>query len=294
MGIPAEGRRIVRHLLNISNPYDYDNPNFALLCPGIEELTENFEPDTEDVQYICEQTKTRNVKGYTVGFDLSLKYIKDSRLQKWADRLLRNPPIGQATSCDYIRFNICEQMFGKDKSYIAVRRKATVEVNSIGGSATDSMTTVLHITAASDPEIGYVTVENSDTDVATFKWAKASANAPIISSPEDGYKAIDGQIAIKGYGLPKATVTVSYMTDKNTTMQSLPDAITVGDDGTWTTTLDAKTKNLTGKITIAATQKDEKNNESISSNTVSVEVPKSGTSQTSTSSKDSTNTPKAN
>ncbi len=276
MGIPAEARRVLRHLINISTPYSYDSPDFALCCPGVEELTENFEADTEDIQYICAQTKTRNIKGFTVGFDLSLKYIQDSRMQKWANRIFRNPPTGLAASCDYIRFNLCEPMFGEDNRYIGVRRKAAVEPSSIGGAATDSMTSALHISGISDPEIGYVTVENPGTENVKFTWTKAELPQPVILIPKDGFVAkeddkTDNKVEISGTGQPKAAVTVSYTTDKNSTAKSLTDT-TVEDDGTWKTSLPLDNIKESVKIKAAATLKDDKGNSSISSDTVEFKV----------------------
>lgn len=122
MGQPAEARALVAHLLNVRLPYDYANPDFALLCQGISELTENFEADTEDVQYICETTKTTNTKGYKVGFDLSIGYIKNNKVQKWVNKILRKPPTGSATACDYIRFNKDEVMYGTNNQFIGGAR----------------------------------------------------------------------------------------------------------------------------------------------------------------------------
>ena len=150
MGKPAESRSLLGHLINVSMPYDYTNPDWALFCQGITELTENCEPYTEEIQYICENTKTTNVKGFTVGFDLEIAYIKGEKVQRWANHIVRVPATGADTACDYIRFNKDEIMYGTNNQFIGVRRKATVYPNSIGGSADESLKTSLHVSASSD------------------------------------------------------------------------------------------------------------------------------------------------
>ncbi len=166
MGQPAEARNLVRHLINVSEPYSFDTPSWALICQGVTELTENFEADTEDVQYICETTKTVNVKGYTVGFDLEMGYMKDNKIQKYINRIIAQPPTGSDTTCDYIRFNVDEVVEGKTNVFKAVRRKAVVYPTSIGGSADDVLTSSIRISGTSDPIVGYVTVDNG-----TFTWS---------------------------------------------------------------------------------------------------------------------------
>ena len=161
MGKPAESRSLLGHLINVSYPYNYSSPEWELFCQGITELTETFEADTEDVQYICEITKTTNVKGFTVGFDLEIAYVKGEKCQRWVNRIVRVPPTGAATSCDYIRFNKDEIMYGTSNQFIGVRRKAIVYPNSIGGAANESLKTSVHISGTSDPQVGYITVDSS-------------------------------------------------------------------------------------------------------------------------------------
>lgn len=166
MGQPAEARNLVRHLINVSDPYSYDTPTWALICQGVTELTENFEADTEDVQYICETTKTVNVKGYTVGFELEMGYMKNNAIQKYINKIIAQPPTGLNTACDYIRFNVDELVEDTTNVYKAVRREAVVYPISIGGSADDVLTSGIKVSGTSDPIVGYVTVDNE-----TFTWS---------------------------------------------------------------------------------------------------------------------------
>lgn len=263
MGEPAESRAILGHLLNVRTPYDYTNPDWAFLSQGITELTENFEADTEDVQYIGETTKTTNTKGYTVGFDLSMGYIRNNKVQKWINKILRVPPVGSKTACDYIRFNKDEVMYGTNDQFIGARRKATVQAGSIGGSSTDSMTSEIHISGTSDPEVGYITIDYSNQNNIIYSWTPATTEPPVITSPVDGETITDSTVTISGMGLVGASVVVSYGIGKSVA------PVKVDANGRWTTQIEAVMLGESPKIAAIQT-----NNGmgSISSDTVDFKV----------------------
>lgn len=245
MGQPAEARNLVRHLINVSNPYTFDNPVWALICQGVTELTENFEADTEDVQYICETTKTVNVKGYTVGFDLEMGYMKDNAIQQYINRIIAQPPTGLNTACDYIRFNVDEVIEGTTNVFKAVRRQAVVYPTSIGGAADDVLTSGIHISGTSDPVVGYVTVNNG-----TFTWSTSIPTAPVISSPLNGATGVSLSPTISGTGVSGATLVV-----KNTAVNPAVDILstTVNSSGNWSGTPSSSLTAST-EYTISATQ----------------------------------------
>lgn len=245
MGKPAESRSLLGHLINISYPYNYSSPEWELFCQGITELTETFEADTEDVQYICEITKTTNVKGFTVGFDLEIAYVKGEKCQRWVNRIVRIPPTGASTSCDYIRFNKDEIMYGTSNQFIGVRRKAIVYPNSIGGAANESLKTSVHISGTSDPQVGYITVDNSG-ETPVFSWTPATTEVPIIKSPAENSILSGENVTVSGLGIVGATVVVYYGQGKSTS------PVTVNESGVWTTTISSS--NLDTNVKIAAIQ----------------------------------------
>ena len=49
---PAESKSLLGYLINVSYLYNYNSPECELFRQGIKELTETFEADIEDVQYI--------------------------------------------------------------------------------------------------------------------------------------------------------------------------------------------------------------------------------------------------
>ena len=245
MGKPAESRSLLGHLINVSYPYNYSSPEWELFCQGITELTETFEADTEDVQYICEITKTTNVKGFTVGFDLEIAYVKGEKCQRWVNRIVRVPPTGAATSCDYIRFNKDEIMYGTSNQFIGVRRKAIVYPNSIGGAANESLKTSVHISGTSDPQVGYITVDSSG-ETPVFSWTPATTEVPVIKSPAENSILSGENVTVSGLGIVGATVVVYYGQGKSTS------PVTVNESGVWTTTISSS--NLDTNVKIAAIQ----------------------------------------
>lgn len=207
MGTPAEHRSLLAHLINIRTPYSYENPRFVLMCEGITELTEELEPDSEDIQYICEKTKTTNVKSYSKKLEVDMTYVKDNEIINYANYLLRTMPVGQKAAGDYVRLNKDELMYSENNSYIAVRQRSTVYPESIGGSAEDPLHSKFSMGSAGDQVVGYVTI-NTLGSHNTYLWTQANLEVPYVTKIgnikiEDFYKNMS--IMANGTGGSKIT-----------------------------------------------------------------------------------------
>ena len=180
MGTPAEHRSLLAHLINVRIPYSYENPRFVLMCEGITDLTEELEPDSEDIKYICEKTKTVNVKSYSKTLEVDMAYVKDNEVINYANYLLRAMPVGQKAAGDYVRFNKDELMYSEEDCYIAIRQKATVYPESIGGSAEDPLHSKFSMGSAGDQVIGYIKVHTSGghTD---YLWTQTNLEVPYVT-----------------------------------------------------------------------------------------------------------------
>lgn len=223
MGIPSEKRAQLVHLLNVSSPYSYENPDFEILCNGIQELTEEFEPEDDDIQYICETTKTRVISGYTVSMEVEMGYTQNNKVQNWFNNKVRILPTGVDLETDYVRFNKLEPIFGTSNKFIGVRRKAIGYPTSIGGSATDPLGCNLTIAGAGDAKVGIVTINENDWG-NTYSWEDATLELPYVTKLGSGTSGIDIQnyhagitvtaeetgtattVIIAGAGIPNATV----------------------------------------------------------------------------------------
>lgn len=180
MGTPAEHRSLLAHLINVRIPYSYENPRFVLMCEGITELTEELSPDDEDIQYICEKTKTKNVKSYSKTLEVDMAYVKDNEVINYANYLLRAMPVGQKAAGDYVRLNKDELMYSENNSYIAIRQRATVYPESIGGSAEDPLHSKFSMGSAGDQVVGYVTI-NTLGSHNTYIWTQANLEVPYVT-----------------------------------------------------------------------------------------------------------------
>ena len=127
----AEMREKLRHYLNIGSA---TTTSYVLIGDGVTSLTEEFNAETETKQYINQANGTTNVKSYTPSIQVEKEYIKDEQLQDWLNLKVRTLPTGSDADTDYIRINIFETT-SSASVYLAVKRKCTISIDSIGGDA---------------------------------------------------------------------------------------------------------------------------------------------------------------
>lgn len=234
----AELRATLGHLLNVSMPFSKTNRVWALIC-NTTDLTENFEPDTDDVQYVCETTKTKLLKAYDISMEVEMDYQKDNKIQEYYNLMLRLMPTGAQTQTEYIRFNKNETMFGTSNQFIGVRRDASVYLNSIGGSGDEVLKNQMTINGIGQGEVGYVTVTSTGT-VINYTWTSAPTIVPYVSTiggvDMNGYYSgvevplSTNTLVITGSGgVVGATVTAIF--ESSATVTDNTD--TVAADGTW-------------------------------------------------------------
>lgn len=178
-----EKRSTLGHLLNVSMPFSQTEPVWRLICNGVSELTEEFNPDTDEQQFICQDVKTTILKTYAPSFEVSMGYQKDDLIQYYFDVMSRRLPTGEKTSIEYIRFNKNETMFGSTNQFIGVKFQANVYFSSVGGAGDDYLTSVMTVSATGNPEIGYISVVDSGND-AVYTWHKANVEVPFVTSFE--------------------------------------------------------------------------------------------------------------
>lgn len=260
MGVPSEKRAQLVHLLNVSTPYSYDNPDFEILCNGIEELNEEFDADDNDIQYICETTKTRVISSYTVSMDISMGYTQNNKIQNWFNNKVRILPTGTELEVDYIRFNKLEPIFGTSNKFIGVRRKATGYPTSIGGSATDPLGCNFTLAGAGDAKVGIVTI-TTNTWGNTYAWEDATTSLPYVSTIgtvdiKNYYSGVTVKGTIEGEGdNQKINVTVTGTGITNGTISYIKSSngasaitATVGPNGAWSLAVNAKELSKSGDI----------------------------------------------
>ena len=285
-----EKRSTLGHLLNVSMPFSTTEPVWRLICKGVSELTEEFNPDTDEQQFICEDVKTTILKTYAPSFEVSMGYQKDELIQYYFDVMSRRLPTGEKTNIEYIRFNKNNTIYGTINQFIGVKYKGNVYFNSVGGSGDEYLTSVMTVSATGNPEVGYVSVTNTG-DGATYTWNKANVEIPFINSfsytsgTTPVVKSIEDYYTHNFIEIPSgvSSFTVVGKGEKNhyVYLQSsagLESASTYGsvsDSGDWSMNINVSGQ---GKQTIAFIQKDSTElnaNASVSTQTFNINLPTS-------------------
>lgn len=286
-----EKRSTLGHLLNVSMPFSTTEPVWRLICKGVSELNEEFNPDTDEQQFICEDVKTTILKTYAPSFEVSMGYQKDDLIQYYFDVMSRRLPTGEKTNIEYIRFNKNNTMYGTINQFIGVKYKGNVYFNSVGGSGDEYLTSVMTISATGNPEVGYVSVTNTG-DGATYTWNKANIEIPFINSFRYTSGSTPVEKSIEDYythnfiEIPSgvSSFTVVGKGEKNhyvylqssAGLESASEYGSVSDSGDWS--MDINVSGGQGKQTIAFIQKDstESNaNTSVSTQTFNINLPTS-------------------
>lgn len=261
MGVQPESRAILGHLLNVSMPFSKDDNDrvWALIC-NTEELEESFDPDTEELHYICETTTTTTLKAYNISMELNMLYQKDNRIQDYYNIMLRTMPVGADNRTEYIRFNKDETIFNTNNQFIGVRRDATVYLSSIGGAADDNgLQASMTINGEGEGEVGYVTVTNTG-NITTYSWTPANTKIPYIKtiggvSQAGYYPGVSATLSTNSLvitgsgGIPNGTITA--ITESGTTLTG--NTANVSANGTWTMSLGGLTADNTYNLAFKQT-----------------------------------------
>jgi hypothetical protein len=248
MGLPVEIRTLLIHLLNISDPYSFENPVWALIGQGVSELTEDLGAEDETIQYINEATASTMIRRYAPTFDIEMSYTKNLPLQKYFNKLVRLTPTGQNAMSDYVRFNLDEPVEGQTNQFLAVRRRASVYPSEVGGASEDYLSTTITVGGLGDGIQGVVTVDSAAVP-SIFVFSPSGTippevTPPVILGPQNG-ATVGLQPAIYGTGIPDATVKVNDGANDILT-------VIVAKNGSWGGT--PTTAFSAGGVTITATQ----------------------------------------
>ena len=241
----AENRSMLAHLLNVSVPYTEPSsttfPEYVLICDS-SELSESFDPDTKETRYICQDTKTTTILGYTISFDIESEYNKDSRYIQYISRHFINKPKGSTANGDYLRFLKTDLVYGTSNKYFGVRQPCTVAPSEIGGSSDDPLGMTVTVNGRGDSVPGYIEYEDG-----AYTFTPATTPIPTISDPKYAQALTSDTYAITGTGTAGATVTI-------TNSEGVVLGTTTVSGTTWTFT-PSGTPLSEGSNTIVATQK---------------------------------------
>ena len=192
MAITPENRTVVQHLLNVSSPYNFDSPDFQLINEGVTDLTEEFNPETEQIQYIAEKDASTIVKRYAPSIAFTSYIVKDDKVNVRIRDIVNTLPVGSATDVDYIRFNLLDvqgETTGTTLKYIAYRRRGTITASNIGGAAGDTTTISATVNGKGDVIKGILTVDKTSPTITTYSFVADTAESATVTFTVTGATA---------------------------------------------------------------------------------------------------------
>lgn len=145
-------RNLLQHLVDIKMDTTFAASEYHLLGEGIESLTEEFNGETETVQWINQANGTTDLRSYTPSIEIERQNVdqEDTELSDWIDNLVDTLPTGKNAVTSYLRVRIT----GDGPEYPAVRRLCAVTVGSTGGDAGGNVTDVITLGGRGDGVAG--------------------------------------------------------------------------------------------------------------------------------------------
>lgn len=174
MSSPSQ-RYVLQHALKFT-PVGGGEKTTRLISQGVSELTEEFNPETEETHYIGDKNGTTTLKRYAMTVPLTMEYIHDDEVCK----LIRDKAMKMSTGSDadveYIRFSLLDGTGAgtdgiKDSPYTAYKYNASISVSSMGGAGEDYLGIEAQINLRGDPIEGTMTVTKGTPN--TYSFAEA-------------------------------------------------------------------------------------------------------------------------
>lgn len=164
----AKDRTNMVSLLDIGSLFGGKTPKIAEMGDGFKEITEDWGPNTESVQYVNMQNAANTVKGYAFSMSPAKDYLSDE-MQTCFDDVLKKFPTGADCETYYYRYYKTDI---SNKSGDCIRIPVTVCASGTGGSGGDTLTSTVQINGNGDVELGTITISGD----GTFTWAPKTSD----------------------------------------------------------------------------------------------------------------------
>lgn len=174
MATPSQ-RYVLQHALKFK-PVGGGDETTRLISQGVSELTEEFNPETEETHYIGDKNGTTTLKRYAMTVPLTMEYVHDDEVCKFIRNIAMTMPTGSDADVEYIRFSLLDGTGAgtngiKDSPYTAYKYKASISVSSMGGAGEDYLGIEAQINLRGDPITGTMTVTKGNPN--TYSFAEA-------------------------------------------------------------------------------------------------------------------------
>lgn len=248
----------------------YENPTWSLIGDGVTTLSISYEPESEDLQYINQDTATTALKRYkpTMSLDGVLEMKETGEAVKsyelnpvfsYINSLRRTRSISNESEILMVElytgsFDTINNVWTGCKSQ---RQNVNIQVNEFGGEAGDTISFSSTVNFSGDPSdsVSTYSVSNSSERILidennSYTVSYTATNITHANQPTAAYKGLNLRITLtpeSGYILPnEVTITVGGSTISQGTKS----------DYTWnknTGVIVIKGEKITGDVSITAT-----------------------------------------
>lgn len=131
----AEKRSAFKMFMN-TTPKE-TSASYNIIGPGVTELSVSYNPQTSTEQYIHEDTATTELTGYQPNAPVTGQAVSGDPVFDFINEMRLNLPIGSDAHTDVVLVDL----FGKQSSgaYKASKQPVSIQIDSYGGSATESL-----------------------------------------------------------------------------------------------------------------------------------------------------------
>lgn len=171
MALTPKGRSQLIHLLNVS---DTDTEEWAIINEGVTSLTEEFNPETETLQYIAENSKTIFTKTYGASVTINLSIVSDDKVNDFLRKKVMELPIGDKADVSYIRCCLLDVVSGSTNTYTAYMQPANIAISSFGGEATEYLSAEVVLNARGEATKGTLSVTKGSDNKTVYTFTKES------------------------------------------------------------------------------------------------------------------------
>lgn len=136
--------------------------DYNLIGEGVQELTIEYNADSEDVHYIHEKGGRQLINGYSPSFDTEQIAYEGDPIFEYVDKLRRSMDLGADAETSVL---LVYPYASEVEEFEADKFDATIQIGSFGGTGGESLSISYTVALNGDPQRG--TVEVAD-GVATF------------------------------------------------------------------------------------------------------------------------------
>lgn len=169
-------------------------PGYYLINEGVSDLTEEFEPDEETLQYVAEDAKTSFVKSYAMSVGLTVNLVDGDPVCKEILWYVKHLKTGSEADAKYVRFMLTDKV--GDDTYTGYEVDANVSVSNIGGSAEDYLSTEATLNGKGSPR--EITVKKNNDGTFTVDTATPTCDFTFKVTDNDNSPVSDAIVLVDG------------------------------------------------------------------------------------------------